>query len=132
MGSAKTEPPTGRTLGGRLQIARAVADVNQDVIAAALHTTVSEVSKWENDKQAPSVENLRGLSTVLGVSIDWLVHGARRYDLATLEELSDDPGPTTLGEASAATTREGPPRRPRTRGSSSRKPRPGESPEAAP
>lgn len=30
---------------------------------------------------------LRALSVALGVSIDWLVHGPRRYDMATDEEL---------------------------------------------
>ena len=96
------------TLGGRLSIAREVCDVTQDIVAAALRTSVSEVSKWENNKQVPSVDNLRVLSTVLGVSADWLVHGPRYYDIHTLQPITPGAGrhPATREEERDALDRE--------------------------
>lgn len=94
-----------------------------------------EVSKYEALDDVPAgteASTLRRLSGLLFVSVDWLLFGPRRYDIATGEELTGDPGPSTHPEAAAVTTRGGPPAPPPSRGSTSRKPRRGESPEATP
>lgn len=123
------------TLGKRLKRARKVAGfASQEALADAIGLSRREtLAEWETDAAKPELENAQLLADALGVSLDWLVSGPRLYDLADGSRITRaDPGPSTHPEAAAVTTRGGPPAPPPSRGSTSRKPRRGESPEATP
>ena len=48
----------------------------QDALAAAVGVLRSAVAQWETDRAGQITGNLSRIASVLGVSVEWLVHGA--------------------------------------------------------
>jgi transcriptional regulator with XRE-family HTH domain len=61
------------SVGERIALYRKRAKMNQQSLAVACGVALSQVSRWERDQSQPSLDSLRILSRVLGVSIDILV-----------------------------------------------------------
>lgn len=61
------------TLGEKLKEARKQAGLSQEQLAEKLGISRSAVAKWETDKGIPDVDNLKALSGLLSVSIDYLL-----------------------------------------------------------
>ena len=62
-----------KTLGKKLKSARKEAGLTQEQLAVKLMVSRQAITKWEADKGMPDIENLKSLSQLLGVSIDYLL-----------------------------------------------------------
>ena len=68
----------GKTLGPHLQQLRENGGLTQQDVATALDVSVAAVSKWENDRMAPSVAHTRALSDLYCVPLQALVRLRRQ------------------------------------------------------
>ncbi len=65
-------------------------------LAEAVKVSRQAVSKWESGGGTPSTENLRGLSELYGVSVDYLLNEEERKPEnghAPMDELGNSPAP---------------------------------------
>ena len=77
------------TLGEKLKIARKQAGLSQEQLSEKLGVSRSAVAKWETDNGIPDVDNLKTLSRLLNVSIDYMLDNGEAIDeLVTLDEFS--------------------------------------------
>lgn len=74
------------TLGQKLKKARTDAALSQEQLAKKLCVSRSAVAKWETDKGLPDVQNLKGLSQILQVSVDHLLDDGEAVDALVLRE----------------------------------------------
>lgn len=70
------------TLGAKLKSARKSAGLTQTQLAEKLMVSRQAVTKWESDKGLPDIENLKNLSHLLNVSLDYLLDGEGKVDLS--------------------------------------------------
>lgn len=68
-----TTPAT--TPGARLRAARLERGLTQDALAAELGVSRSAVAQWETDRAGQIRGNLLRIAEVLGVSLEYLLHG---------------------------------------------------------
>ena len=61
------------TLGEKIKEARKEHGLSQDQLAEKLCVSRSAVAKWESDKGMPDIENLKAISSLLNVSVDYLL-----------------------------------------------------------
>lgn len=61
------------TFGEKLKEARNIAGLSQEKFAEKLNISRAAVAKWERDKGIPDVTNLKSISKLLNVSIDYLL-----------------------------------------------------------
>ena len=61
------------TLGEKIREARRICGFSQEQLAEKMSVSRSAVAKWETDKGLPDVGNLKMLSRLLNVSIDYLL-----------------------------------------------------------
>ena len=61
------------TLGEKIKEARKEHGLSQEQFAEKLCVSRSAVAKWETDKGTPDIENLKAISFLLNVSIDYLL-----------------------------------------------------------
>lgn len=59
--------------GKRLKKLREGKNLSQEMVAEELNISRQAISRWENDKAFPDIENLKLLSELYEVSIDELV-----------------------------------------------------------
>ena len=64
--------------GERLKIARQAAGLSQYSVAQRINVNREVISRWENGHVWPTAEHLRDVSSLYGVSVDWLLRGDRR------------------------------------------------------
>lgn len=69
------------TLGEKLKSARKSAGLTQEQLAEKLLVSRQAITKWEADKGMPDIENIRQLSKLLNISIDYLLDSGERIDL---------------------------------------------------
>lgn len=74
------------TLGEKLKSARKNAGLTQEQLADKLLVSRQAITKWESDKGMPDIDNLRYLSKLLGVSIDYLLENGEPIDFSVLKE----------------------------------------------
>lgn len=77
---------TSLTLGQKLKAARTSAGLTQEQLSVALSVSRQAITKWESDKGIPDIENLKNISKVLGVSLDYLLNDSTELDLRVLRE----------------------------------------------
>lgn len=66
----------GDTLAARIRAARIGIGLSQTELAKALHVNRSTVGHWEREEGfSPSMDHLRAMSRIMGVSLNWLVQG---------------------------------------------------------
>lgn len=75
-----------KTFGEKLKTARKDAGLTQEQLAVKLMVSRQAITKWEADKGLPDIENLKALSQLLGVSIDYLLDNGERLDLSVTRE----------------------------------------------
>ena len=68
------------TLGEKLKIARKQAGLSQEQLSEKLGVSRSAVAKWETDNGIPDVDNLKTLSRLLNVSIDYMLDNGEAID----------------------------------------------------
>ena len=61
------------TLGEKIRHSRKSCGLSQEKLAEKLCVSRSAIAKWETDKGMPDVENLKFLSRLLNVSVDYLL-----------------------------------------------------------
>jgi len=77
------------TLGEKIKQARKQATLSQEQLAVKMGVSRSAVAKWETDKGLPDVDNLKAMSKLLGVSIDYLLSDDDDFCEVTLKESID-------------------------------------------
>lgn len=60
-------------LGERIKQARTNKGWSQEILASMVHVTRQAVAKWETDENEPSIEMIKTLASVLGVSVMYLL-----------------------------------------------------------
>jgi len=61
------------TFGEKLKKARKEAGLTQEQLAEKINVSRSAIAKWETDKGMPDIDNLKLLSQLVDVSIDYLL-----------------------------------------------------------
>ena len=77
------------TLGEKLSSARKENGLSQEALAEKLCVSRSAVAKWETDKGTPDIANLKVISKLLNVSIDYLVDDGQTLDVQVIREAYD-------------------------------------------
>ena len=77
------------TLGEKIKEARKQAGLSQEELSGKLGVSRSAVAKWECDKGIPDVNNLKMLSQLLDISIDYLLDNGKALDKAVIKEPID-------------------------------------------
>lgn len=68
------------TLGEKIKEARKGCGFSQEQLAEKMSVSRSAIAKWETDKGLPDVDNLKALSFLLNVSIDYLLDDGKTID----------------------------------------------------
>ena len=74
------------TLGEKLKEARKQAGLSQEQLSEKLGVSRSAIAKWETDNGIPDVDNLKVLSKLLNVSIDYLLDDGEVVDELVMRE----------------------------------------------
>ena len=74
------------TLGEKIRHSRKSCGLSQEKLAEKLCVSRSAIAKWETDKGMPDVENLKFLSRLLNVSVDYLLSDEPPADPALIRE----------------------------------------------
>ncbi|MDE6952394.1 MAG: helix-turn-helix domain-containing protein [Erysipelotrichales bacterium] len=74
------------TLGEKLKEARRQACLSQEQLSEKLGVSRSAVAKWETDKGIPDVDNLKAISKLLNVSVDYLLDDGEVIDELVMRE----------------------------------------------
>lgn len=77
---------TKMTLGEKLKSARKSVGLTQEQLAEKLLVSRQAITKWEADKGMPDIENLKQLSKLLNISIDYLLDSGETIDLSVIRE----------------------------------------------
>lgn len=77
------------TFGEKLKQSRQKAALSQEQLSEKLHVSRSAVAKWETDKGMPDIDNLKAVSQLLGVSIDYLLDDGEMLSFAAVKQPID-------------------------------------------
>lgn len=81
-----TNSKTNKTFGEKLKSARKEAGLTQEQLSEKLLVSRQAITKWEADKGMPDIDNLKHLSALLGISIDYLLDNGENIDLSIIRE----------------------------------------------
>ena len=71
------------TFGEKLKKARLESKYTQEELANKLCVSRSAIAKWESDKGMPDINNLKTISSVLNITIDYLLNEDDNLNLKT-------------------------------------------------
>lgn len=74
------------TFGEKLKVARQKANLSQKQFSEKLHVSRSAVAKWETEKGMPDIENLKSISQLLSVPVNYLLDDGDAQSLDTIKE----------------------------------------------
>ena len=74
------------TLGEKLKEARKKVGISQEQLSEKLGVSRSAVAKWETDNGIPDIDNLKTVSRLLNVSIDYLLDNGKSIDELVMRE----------------------------------------------
>ena len=74
------------TLGEKIRESRKSAGLSQEQMAQKLCVSRQAITKWESGKGIPDVENLRALSKLLNISIDYLLDDDNNINKSSIKE----------------------------------------------
>ena len=77
------------TLGEKIKETRKSAGLTQEQIAEKLMVSRQAITKWESDKGIPDVDNLKAISSLLNVSIDYLLDNGQDMYTSVIRETID-------------------------------------------
>lgn len=77
------------TLGEKIKQERKANGLTQEELANKLMVSRQAVTKWESDKGMPDIENLKVISTLFGVSLDYLLSDEEQFEKAVIREQID-------------------------------------------
>ena len=74
------------TFGEKLKNARKDAGLSQEQLAEKMSVSRSAIAKWESDKGMPDVNNLKVMSQLLNVSVDYLLDDDEKISFNEIKE----------------------------------------------
>lgn len=74
------------TFGEKLKSSRKSAGLTQEQLAEKLLVSRQAITKWESDRGMPDIENLKRLSALVGVSLDYLLDDGVTVDISVTRE----------------------------------------------
>jgi transcriptional regulator with XRE-family HTH domain len=74
------------TFGEKIKQARNEMGYSQEQLAETLAVSRSAIAKWETDKGMPDINNLKAISQVLNVSIEYLLDDGTTLDLSVVRK----------------------------------------------
>jgi transcriptional regulator with XRE-family HTH domain len=74
------------TFGEKLKQARNEMGYSQEQLAETLAVSRSAIAKWETDKGMPDINNLKAISQILNVSIEYLLDDGATLDLSVVRK----------------------------------------------
>lgn len=74
------------TFGAKLKQARQNSKLSQEQLAEKLNVSRSAIAKWETDKGMPDIDNLKAISQLLDISIDYLLAEDKQISFQTIKE----------------------------------------------
>ncbi len=74
------------TLGEKIKKARIDCGLTQEQLAEKIMVSRQAITKWESDKGIPDVSNLKLLSQLLNVSVDYLLDDGNEIDVNVIRE----------------------------------------------
>ncbi len=74
------------TFGEKLRAARKEAGLSQEQFAEKMIVSRSAIAKWETDKGMPDINNLKAMSQLLNVSIDYLLDEDEKISFNEIKE----------------------------------------------
>lgn len=74
------------TFGEKLKEARKESGLSQEQLAEKMCVSRSAIAKWETDKGMPDVNNLKVMSQLLGVSVDYLLDDEKKISFNEIKE----------------------------------------------
>ncbi|MGN1402781.1 MAG: helix-turn-helix domain-containing protein [Ruminococcus sp.] len=77
------------TVGEKIKEARKQCGLSQEALAEKMNVSRSAIAKWETNKGIPDIENLKVLSQMLCVSIDYLLDNGGTMDVSVMRESID-------------------------------------------
>ena len=77
------------TFAEKLKEARKEAGLSQEQLAERITVSRSAIAKWETDKGMPDVNNLKIISQLLGVSVDYLLDDVEKISFNEIKEAID-------------------------------------------
>lgn len=77
---------TNMTFGEKLREARKEAGLSQEQLAKKMTVSRSAIAKWETDKGMPDVNNLKAMSRLLNVSVDFLLDDDEKISFNEIKE----------------------------------------------
>ncbi len=77
------------TIGQKIKEARKSAGLTQEQMAEKLMVSRQAITKWESDKGIPDVDNLKAVSSLLNVSIDYLLDNGQNVQATVIREIID-------------------------------------------
>ena len=77
------------TLGEKIKESRKQCGLTQEELAIKLMVSRQAITKWESDKGVPDIQNIKALSTLLQVSIDYLLDDGETMDHPLMREAID-------------------------------------------
>ncbi|AFA47277.1 helix-turn-helix domain-containing protein [Acetobacterium woodii] len=77
------------TIGEKIKEARKSEGLTQEQMAEKLMISYQKITKWESDQEIPDVDNLKAISSLLNVSIDYLLDNEQDIDTSIIREKID-------------------------------------------
>ena len=74
------------TFGEKIRNARKEAGFSQEELAEKMSVSRSAIAKWETDKGMPDVNNLKVMSQLLNVSVDYLLNDEEKISFNEIQE----------------------------------------------
>lgn len=74
------------TFGQKLRSARKEVGLTQEQLSDKLMISRQAITKWESDRGMPDIENLKKLSQILNISLDYLLDNGEKLDLSVIRE----------------------------------------------
>lgn len=65
------------TIGDKIKQLRLERKMTQDDLAQKLYVSRNAISKWENNKGTPSIDNIQSIATMFNISIDELINESK-------------------------------------------------------
>lgn len=67
-------------LNEKIKEYRKIFNLSQEQLAEKLNVSRQVITKWENDEGLPEIGNLKSISKLMGISIDYLLDEAKRLE----------------------------------------------------
>ncbi len=75
------------TIGEKIRVARKQAGLTQTQMAEKLSVSRQAITKWETGAGIPDIENIKRISSLLNISIDYLLDDGGKVDKAIIREI---------------------------------------------